>query len=282
MSLAVVEGTGARERKHRPAYLVFCDVDETLIDCKSMFEFLRFQLVRRYGADGEERYRRIAGELRRRSADGAPRERVNREYYRAYAGESVAEMTALGREWFALASADPGFFISETVAALARHRAAGAEVVLVSGSFLPCLAPVAERVGAVHVLCTSPLVVDGRYTGEVLEPVIGEGKRSVALRMLAEHPGVNPQDCFAYGDHPSDFPLLDCVGNPRAVGYDPAVREYLARRREQERPTRSGSGSRSGFGSGSGSGSGCALACWSMGRDELSETCSGDCALPLG
>lgn len=29
----------------QPAYLVFSDVDETLITCKSMFDFLRFQLT---------------------------------------------------------------------------------------------------------------------------------------------------------------------------------------------------------------------------------------------
>lgn len=258
-------GTGsAAGGRHRPAYLVFCDVDETLIGCKSMFEFLRFQLARRYGREGEERYRRIAGELRRQSAEGAPREDVNRAYYRSYAGESAAEMAALGREWFSFAAVEPGFFIASTVAELERHRAAGAEVVLVSGSFAPCLDPVAERVGAQHVLCTSPLVAGGRYTGDVSEPVIGEGKRAAVLRMLAEHPGVNPRDCYAYGDHPSDFPMLDCVGHPRGVGDAPAVRAYLARRAEPVAAAVSG----------------CALACWSMGRGEHSENCENceDCS----
>src|SRR5690349_22867621 len=104
--MTVVAGIGTSAPAgggHRPAYLVFCDVDETLIDCKSMFEFLRFQLVRRYGEEGEARYRRIAGDLRRQSAEGVPREGINRSYYRSYAGESEAEMTSLGREWFSLA-----------------------------------------------------------------------------------------------------------------------------------------------------------------------------------
>ncbi|MFE7167118.1 HAD family hydrolase [Streptomyces sp. NPDC057616] len=266
MTVVAGIGTGAPAGGgHRPAYLVFCDVDETLIDCKSMFEFLRFQLVRRYGEEGEERYRRIAGDLRRQAGEGVPREGINRSYYRSYAGESEEEITMLGREWFSLASADPGFFIASTVAELDRHRAAGAEVVLVSGSFAPCLDPVAERVGARHVLCTSPLVLGGRYTGDVSEPVIGEGKRAAVLRLLAEYPGVNPRDCYAYGDHPSDFPMLDCVGHPQGVGDAPAVQAYLARRAEPAAVAASG----------------CALACWSMGRDELSEACAAECALPL-
>ncbi|MEU6219490.1 HAD-IB family hydrolase [Streptomyces sp. NPDC047022] len=266
-------------RVHQPAYLVFCDVDETLINCKSMFEFLRFQLVRRFGEEGEERYRRIHGDIRRQSAEGAPREVVNRFYYRSYAGESVAEMTALGREWFSLAMADPGFFIASTVAELDRHRAAGAEIVLVSGSLPPCLEPVARHVGTRHVLCTTPDVAEGRYTGEVPEPVIGEGKRAAVLRMLAEHPGVNPLDCYAYGDHPSDFPMLDCVGHPRAVGDDPVVRGYSARRAERAGAAAPGSGASGAFALGA---SGCAIACWSMGRDEHSADCSGRCSLPLG
>ncbi|WP_405734211.1 HAD-IB family hydrolase [Streptomyces sp. NBC_00028] len=268
--MTVVAGIGSGEIRvetaYRPAYLVFCDVDETLIDCKSMFEFLRFQLVRRFGEEGELRYRLVEADLKGRSAAGVPREDVNRAYYRSYAGESAEEMAVLGREWFSLAASAPGFFIGSTVAELARHRAAGADIVLVSGSFAPCLDPVAEYVGARHVLCSSPVVRDGRYTGELPEPVIGEGKRAAALRLLAEHPGVNPRDCFAYGDHPSDFPLLDCVGHPRGVGDDPVVRGYLARRADRAAVAVSG----------------CALACWSMGRDEQSEGCTGECALPLG
>ncbi|WP_258314642.1 HAD family phosphatase [Streptomyces sp. Act143] len=267
MTLVAGMDRGVRvDAGRRPTYLVFCDVDETLIDCKSMFDFLRFQLVRRFGEEGEHRYRLIEADLKGRSAAGVPREDVNRAYYRSYAGESAEEMAALGREWFARAASAPGFFIAATVAELNRHRAAGAEIALVSGSFPPCLDPVAEYVGARYVLCSSPVVHEGRYTGELTEPVIGEGKRAAALRLLAEHPGVNPRDCFAYGDHPSDFPLLDCVGHPRGVGDDPVVRGYLARRADRAAVAVSG----------------CALACWSMGRDEQSEGCSGECALPLG
>lgn len=260
--------TSTQTTSHRPSYLAFSDVDETLIDRKSMFDFMRFQLVSRYGSTGEEQYRRIAQGLQRKAAAGAPRSTVNRDYYREYAGESAAQLEALGREWFEVSAADPGFFIRETLDELAEHRAAGAEIVLVSGSFLPCLAPIAERVGAAHVLCTTPIVLDGVYTGEVFEPMIGDGKRSAVLRMLAEHPGVSPLACYAFGDHPSDFPMLDCVGNPRGVGDEPLMRAYLDRRNEEASNRRRGN-------------PGCAVACWSMGNGH-EDACQGDCAFPLG
>jgi phosphoserine phosphatase len=67
-----------------------------------------------------------------------------------------------------------------------------------------------------------PLVRDGRYTGEVVRPMIGEGKREAVLALLRDHPGgVDPRECYAYGDHPSDLPMLECVGNPRVVGGNP-------------------------------------------------------------
>lgn len=210
-------------------YLVFSDVDETLINRKSMFDLLRLRYIHWYGIhEGEAGYRVAARRLRDRAAAGEPREVLNRDYYREYAGDSVAETEALGRQWFADQSADdatgPGLFVPATLAALRRHQAAGAEVVLVSGAFAPILDPIARHVGAAKVLATVPLVQGGRYTGEIARSMIGEGKRAAVQEVLRDHPaGIDPRDCFAYGDHPSDLPMLECVGNPRVVGDHPGM-----------------------------------------------------------
>ncbi|MEU3495612.1 HAD superfamily hydrolase (TIGR01490 family) [Kitasatospora cineracea] len=237
----------------RPAYLVFTDVDETLITRKSMFDFLQFQLTRRYGDEGEARYRLVLERLRAQAAAGSPREDVNRAYYRLYAGEDVAEMSALGEQWFAERSAEPDFFIPSTVSALLRHRAAGAELALVSGSFAPCLAPIARRVGAAYTLGTEALVEAGRYTGEVRRPMIGAAKRAAVLDLIAAHRGIEAADCFAFGDHLSDLPMLECVGHPRVVGGDPELIRQLDRRPATV--------------------PGCAVACWSMGAEACDHEC---------
>ncbi|MFD4376442.1 HAD family hydrolase [Streptomyces sp. NPDC058486] len=210
-------------------YTVFSDVDETLISVKSMFDFLQYQLVRRHGQAGEEEYERIMATVRRRSAEHVPREEINRFYYGHYAGESVAAIAALADDWFAeRTTTTRGFWIEPTLQALRDHRAAGASVVLVSGSFPPLLEPVAREVGADTVLCTRPLIADGRYTGEVTTPVIGDGKRDAVRDLLASRPGVDPADCYAYGDHLSDLPMLELVGHPVAVGDDEELRRALA------------------------------------------------------
>ncbi|MFE0251242.1 HAD family hydrolase [Streptomyces sp. NPDC059010] len=212
-------------------HLVFSDVDETLISVKSMFDFLHYQLVRRHGTVGEEEYERIMAVIRHQAADGKPRADINRFYYRIYTGDSVAEIRALADDWFAERTASSrGFYIESTREALAAHRAAGATVVLVSGSFPPLLEPLAREVGADTVLCTRPLVADGRYTGKVGTPVIGEGKRAAVLRELDSHPAIDPRDCWAYGDHISDLPMLELVGHPVVVGDDEELRARLAER----------------------------------------------------
>jgi HAD superfamily hydrolase (TIGR01490 family) len=263
LTLASAETVDAAVRT--PAYLVFSDVDETLITCKSMFDFLRFHLVRRHGGAGETHYARIADELRAAAAAGTPREEVNRRYYRHYAGTRLADLTEDGRAWFDARTADGGFFLESTRAALLSHRAAGAELVLVSGSFTPCLTPVAEAVGATRLLATTPLTVDGRLTGEVVTPMIGEAKRQAVRQVLASHPWIDPGDCVAFGDHPSDLPMLTAVGQPYVVGGDPRMLAAL------RRTGRAGTGP-----------SGCSVACWSMGEGVGdAAVCPRECADPV-
>ncbi|MET9882654.1 HAD-IB family hydrolase [Streptomyces sp. NPDC006430] len=212
-------------------YIVFSDVDETLITIKSMFDFLHYQLVRRHGTAGEEEYERITAAIRRRAADAAPRAEINRFYYSHYKNVSVATVTRLADDWFTERTASTrGFYIDSTRRALRAHRAAGATLVLVSGSFPPLLEPLAREVGAAAIHCTRPLVSEGRYTGEVDTPVIGEGKRAAVLSQLASRPDVDPGDCYAYGDHVSDLPMLELVGHPVVVGDDEELRDRLARR----------------------------------------------------
>ncbi|MFJ5925405.1 HAD family hydrolase [Kitasatospora sp. NPDC092948] len=199
--------------------IAFFDVDETLITVKSMFSFLEFALP--------AEHRAVEDELTALAAAGVPREETNRRYYRAYRGFSEAELAETGRRWFAERLAAGGLLHEPAVRELARLRAEGCAVALVSGSFRACLDPVAEHLGGAHVLCTTPEVVDGRYTGEVLSTAIGEGKAQAARDLMA-HLGAAPEDCAAYGDHASDLPLLLAVGRPGIVGDDPVLTGHPA------------------------------------------------------
>ncbi|QEV20008.1 HAD family hydrolase [Streptomyces alboniger] len=199
--------------------LVFSDVDETLITCKSLLDFLGYYLAGRYGPEGASRAARIREDLHAQVTAGLPRADANRAYYRAWRGEPVAAVEEWARRWFAERSAAEGFYVREVAAQLRGHRAEGASIVLVSGSFRPLLDPLAEAVGAGHVLCARLERCGRFYTGALLgAPVIGDEKRRLVRELLARHPHIDPADCYGYGDDPSDLPMLSEVGHAVMVG----------------------------------------------------------------
>ncbi|MFC5428882.1 HAD family hydrolase [Paraburkholderia denitrificans] len=213
-----------------PPVLAFFDVDETLIDQKSMFTFMRFFLRERYGAVGGLMFAWRMRFIRRMSMCGWSREVVNRRYYGMYEGVRWDALAAAGRRWFAAQEALPGFYIQSTRSELAALKKRGYQIVLVSGSFHPCLTPLAERVGADYVLCTELEVVRGRITGRLLEQTIGDGKAKVVERLMAML-GSNRSQCIAFGDHISDLQMLEAVGSAVVVGSRCAELVELARQR---------------------------------------------------
>ncbi len=267
------------ERRYGPRYGAFFDVDETLISGKSMFSFLAFYLRER--DEPPSVYERMAAELRRRARKGAPREAVNRAYYRFYRGEPRDRIAASGRRWFAERAADPDFFHAGAVRELDRHRTAGADVVLLSGSFFACLDPVAEALGATVALGSEPLVRGGLLTGEVGRTMIGRAKGEAAAEFAASR-GLSLPDSHGYGDHISDLALLEAVGHPHVVEGDPALREHAIARGwpvlDAPSPSpRARGGARSTRRTGRHGDEcccGCALASWSAGTDTHTHTAS--------
>ena len=84
--------------------------------------------------------------------------------------------------------------------------------------------------GIGHFLVTELVVRDGRFTGQVIEPVCyGRGKAYWAERFAAEH-GVDLARSYFYTDSITDLPVLDRVGHPRVVHPDPRLRRLAQRR----------------------------------------------------
>ncbi|WEH34579.1 HAD-IB family hydrolase [Streptomyces sp. AM 4-1-1] len=200
----------------------FFDVDETLVTITSMTRFLAYHWA--VGGHPPDRYEEFRAELRRRRATGEPRQELNRFYYRHFRGCDPESLARTGRNWFA-SELGPGLFHEPALSALRAHADAGHLTVLVSGSFGVCLEPIAAHIGADLAIGTVPLVAEGRLTGEVGAPVIGPEK-AVRARGLMDALGIDPRDCFAYGDHESDLPLLETVGTPVVVGSDPVLMRY--------------------------------------------------------
>jgi HAD superfamily hydrolase (TIGR01490 family) len=114
--------------------------------------------------------------------------------------------------------------------AVARHRAAGDTLVMLTSSSPYLSEPVRQELGFDHVLCNRFEVVDGVFTGRSNGPLcFGPGKLGYAERLCAEL-GATMAEAAFYTDSASDRPVLEAVGVPVCVNADPALRR-LARKR---------------------------------------------------
>jgi len=98
------------------------------------------------------------------------------------------------------------------------HKKEGHLLVLISGSVRYLLEPVAKDLEFDHLLCTD-LEVDknGLMTGKPADLVcVDHHKKKLTLK-LAQQLELDLEKSYAYGNHHSDLPLLETVGNPHVV-----------------------------------------------------------------
>jgi len=118
---------------------------------------------------------------------------------------------------------------AEARALLTEHRTAGQDVIIVSTSGQEMVAPIGALLGASSVIATRMEVADGHYTGQVEFYAYGEAKAE-QVRALAAERGYSLPLCYAYSDSVTDLPMLEIVGNPRAVNPDRALRRIAQQR----------------------------------------------------
>jgi len=99
-----------------------------------------------------------------------------------------------------------------------KHRCQGHHLILISGSVRYMLAPVAEDLGFDHLLCTDLEI--GReclLTGRAKSPICLNSNKRILAEMLARKVNIDLASSYAYGNHQSDLPLLELIGNPYVV-----------------------------------------------------------------
>lgn len=196
----------------------FFDVDETLIGIKSMFSFRDFYLHWTLGVEqgtAAQRHARI--QVQQHVARGLDRTEVNRLFWESFRGFEQTDVQQAAHDWHQQVRRQPGYFIQQALDALQQHQQAGTEPVFVSGSCTEILVPLAAELGVRTMLTNRLEVEQGRFTGKLLQPqTIGVGKRQAMVDFLEEGDAL-ACDCYGYGDHLSDLPLLETVGHPRVV-----------------------------------------------------------------
>jgi HAD superfamily hydrolase (TIGR01490 family) len=121
------------------------------------------------------------------------------------------------------------YIYAEAAALIGEHRAAGRDVVLVSGSGDVMVRPIGAALGITDVIASRMVVHDGCYTGDIDFYAAGENKVTEIQKLAAER-GYDLDDSFAYSDSITDVPMLSCVGHPTAVNPDRPLRRVAAER----------------------------------------------------
>jgi HAD superfamily hydrolase (TIGR01490 family) len=191
------------------SYCVFLDVDETLIDCKTLLATFKYHLNAVHGAPaGDARFAYIMDSLSDAQAVGiSDRASLNQLYYRHFIGIDVANLAATCESWFN--STGIKLLKTRVCDEIIRHQQRNAQIVLVSGSYHACLEPLSRYLNADAVLCTELISARGVYTGELQGyPTIGVGKARRIADYIAQQ-RLSFCGSFAYGDHQSDVPMLE-------------------------------------------------------------------------
>ena len=143
-------------------------------------------------------------------------------------GRDEAALAADRVEWYR--DAVRPYVFPSMAALVAAHREAGHLTVILTSATRYLAEPLGADLGIGHFLVTELVVRDGRFTGQVIEPVCyGRGKAYWAERFAAEH-GVDLARSYFYTDSITDLPVLDRVGHPRVVHPDPRLRRLAQRR----------------------------------------------------
>lgn len=110
---------------------------------------------------------------------------------------------------------------------IATMKANGAYAALVSGGFIQFTSYVAKELGFDEHRANELLIADGRLTGGVREPILGQDAKVSALDGITSRLGITPEDALAVGDGANDIPMLRRAGLGVALHAKPKVQEQV-------------------------------------------------------
>jgi HAD superfamily hydrolase (TIGR01490 family) len=138
------------------------------------------------------------------------------------AGHKVDEIRKIGEEIYT-EFVSPSLW-EGTMAIARRHLNAGDEVWLVTASPQDFAELIAEKLGFTGALGTQAESKDGKYTGNLIGPLLHGKEKASAVIKLTNERKINIKECFAYSDSHNDLPLLNTVGHPNAINPDAKLR----------------------------------------------------------
>lgn len=100
----------------------------------------------------------------------------------------------------------------------------GHEVAVVSGGFTTVIEPLLVELGISNFRANTLEIKEGKFTGEVIAPIIDRAAKAQALRDFAAATGVAIEQTIAIGDGANDLDMIAVAGLGIAFNAKPAVR----------------------------------------------------------
>jgi HAD superfamily hydrolase (TIGR01490 family) len=151
-------------------------------------------------------------------AELVDRRTFNELLFASYAGMSEDRMVLLAKDAFENVMLPSLFPAAKGL--IEKSRAAGHDVVLISGALEIVLEHTARFLGAQEVIGNRLEMKAGIATGKLLKPVVAGPEKARLIREHAKLRGFDLAECFAFSDSYSDVPMLSVVGHPAAVNPD--------------------------------------------------------------
>jgi HAD superfamily hydrolase (TIGR01490 family) len=203
--------------------LAIFDLDETLIDgdCASLWSAYMAKLG---WVDGESFLKRDS-ELMALYSQGL----LAMEDYMSFSlsplvGRSAEEVAHVV-EPFVEDIIEPLIY-SDACQCLAKHRAAGDRLLVISASGVHLVAPIAERLGISEVLAIELEEQHGCYSGNTRGILTYRDGKVKRLQAWLTEQDENLDGAYFYSDSRNDLPLLSQVDQPRVVNPDAALKAH--------------------------------------------------------
>ncbi|MBF0218310.1 MAG: HAD family hydrolase [Gammaproteobacteria bacterium] len=114
-------------------------------------------------------------------------------------------------------------------ALVAKHRAAGDTLIIITATNNFVTAPIAARYGVPHLIATEAEMINGCYSGRVAgTPCFQKGKIVRLEAWLAAHQQ-SWQESYFYSDSHNDLPLLQRVDHPVVINGDSQLTAFAER-----------------------------------------------------
>ncbi|MEI6219705.1 MAG: HAD-IB family hydrolase [Actinomycetes bacterium] len=209
--------------------VAFFDVDNTLMRGSSLF-FLSKGMYQRGFFTKKDISNFVMANLRYRLSGIENREEIDKiqgaacEFFR---GHDVASIEKMGIEVYD-EYVSPALW-QGTIEIANNHLDHDEEVWLVTATPKDLADLIANRLGFTGALGTVAEVKEGVYTGKLIGQLLHGPTKAIAIKALAAEHGIDLANSYAYSDSHHDIPLLEAVGNPRAINPDTLLQIHALR-----------------------------------------------------